>query len=233
MLNRESLFRGDTALTARQRQTAVFVGGIVAVLGAIVLSFTGAISALIHRDDPVAMQAVSSEGTASTTAAVDGTADAGLERVAPDLGGAESGAATPSGDATAPAAGDGRFTGTYKPSKGASSPSPLAPTATTAARGGDPGPTTPTTQAPGATTASTAAEPTGSTTTTGGPSSSTTTTRPPATTTTTTRVTVTEATVPPTVITTTTTRPPTTSPPTTPPTSAPPSSPTIIPGPVA
>lgn len=233
MLNRESLFRGDTALTARQRQTAVFVAGIVAVLGALVLSFTGAISALIHRDDPVAMQAVSSETVVATTVLADGSADAGLDRIAPELGGAESGAAAPTGDTTAPAAGGGRFTGTYKPSKGASSPSPLAPTATSAAPGGDPGSTSPTTQAPGATTASTAVEPTVSTTTTGAPSSSTTTTRPPATTTTTTRVTVTEATVPPTVLTTTTTRPPTTSPPTIPPSSAPPSSATVIPGPVA
>ncbi len=226
MLNRESLFRGDAALTARQRQTAVFVGGIVAVLGAIALTFTGVISALIHRDDPVAMQAVSSEGAVATTALADGTADAGLDRVAPDLGGAESGAAAPTGDASAPADGGGKFTGTYKPSKSASSPSPLAPTATTAAPAGDPGPTTPTTPAP---TVSTTAEPASSTTTTGATSSSPTTTRPPATTTTTTRVTVTEATVPPTVSTTASTRPPTT----TPPTSAPSSSATIIPGPVA
>lgn len=226
MLNRESLFRGDAALTARQRQTAVFVGGIVVVLGAIVLSFTGLISALIHRDDPLDMQAVASEGTA-TTAVADGSADAGFDRVGPDVQGAASGAAAPGDGTNNPAVAGGKFTGTYKPSNGAS-PSPLSPTATTAAGApaGDPGPTTPTTPAPGVTTLTTAAEPS-TTSSTASTSSSTTTTRAP-TTTTTTRVTVTEATVPP------TTAPPTTAPPTTaPPTTAPPTSLTAIPGPVA
>lgn len=228
MLNRESLFRGDAALTARQRQTIVFVGGTVAVVAAIALSFAGPISGLIHRNDPLAMQAVSGEGT-DTTGAADGSADASFDRIvaAPEAGGSESGAAAPDGTGTStPAAGSGRFTGTYKPSK-AAAPSPLAPTATTAAPAGDPGSTTPTTQAPAIT--STTPEPS-STTTTAATSSSTTTTRPPATTTTTTKVTVTEATVPPTVLTTPTTRPPTTAEPTTAP---PPPSSVVIPGPVA
>lgn len=223
MLNRESFFSGDTALTARQRQTVVFVGGLVAVLAAIVLSFTGPISAVLHRDDPLDMQAVASDGTA--TSAADGSADAGFDRVAPDVAGAESGAPTPGGGTSAPVAGGGKFTGTYKPSKGAA-PSPLAPTATTAAPAGDPGSTTPTTQ--GATTVTTAGEPVSSTTTTAA-TSSTTTTRA-TTTTTTTRVTVTEATtVPTTAPTTASTRPPTTTEPTT----VPPSSSVVIPGPVA
>ncbi|MDH4365955.1 MAG: hypothetical protein OEY70_17900 [Acidimicrobiia bacterium] len=226
MLNPESVFRGDAALTARQRQTVVFVGGIVAVLGAIVASFTGAISALVHRDDPVAMQAVAANATA-TTGPAEGSADAGSDLVTPDLGGAEAdaGAGAPADRGSAPATAGGRFTGTYKPSKGGA-PSPLAPTATTApaAPTDNPGSTAaPTTPPPEATIVITADAGSSSTT---AATSSTTTTRAA---TTTTRVTVTEATVPTIVITTPSTRPPTTAPPTT----APPTSSPVIPGPVA
>jgi len=230
MLNRESVFRGDAALTARQRQTVVFVGGIVAVVGAIVLSFTGVISALLHRDDPLAMQAVASDGTVTTDTA-DGSADASFDLAPSELGGADAGAGAgiPGDPAAAPAAGGGgRFTGTYKPPKGGA-PSPLAPTVTTVAPpAGDPGSTAPTIEGPATTTVATPVEPSVSTTTTGTSSSTPSTSRP--TTTTTSRVTVTEATVPSTAP----TLPPTTAPPTTaPPTTTPPTSPPVVPGPIA
>lgn len=236
MLNRESVFRGDAPLTTRQRQTAMLVVGALAVIGAIGLTFSGVVSSVAHRNDPVAMQVAAGSGTTE----VDGAATGVFDEYA-SYGNTEPGGPVAADDGSPQGAASGGFTGTYRPSK-AGGTSPLSPTATSTAPAPGEDPTPPPSAGPAATTgptvtvaestSTTATTRAGASTTDGSTSSSSTgSTRSTTTTTTTRPVTVTEATTPSSVV---TVPPPTTPSSATvpPPSTAPPSS-AVVGGPVA